>query len=181
MLAQTAADVAEALKALGGEAAFEWKMDGARIQVHKVSDEVRIYTRSFERGTGAVPGNRRDGAHVRRTRTGAAMARRSRSIPRSGRIRSRSPCAGSAQAQRSNRRAPNCRSGRFFFDCLHFEGRSIADRPTRERVQALAQAVPAPLRIPRLVTLPKPRRVPSTMPQSRPDTKASCEVLGRAL
>src|SRR5258708_8544961 len=40
----------------------------------------------------------------------------------------------------------------FFFDCLHFDGRSIADRSTRERVQALAQAVPAPLRIPRLVT-----------------------------
>jgi DNA ligase-1 len=31
MLAQTAADPAEALHELGGEAAFEWKMDGARI------------------------------------------------------------------------------------------------------------------------------------------------------
>ena len=46
MLAQTAADVAEALKELGGEAAFEWKMDGARIQVHKGADDVRIYTRA---------------------------------------------------------------------------------------------------------------------------------------
>src|SRR5258708_26341793 len=55
MLAQTAADVAEALRALGGEAAFEWKMDGARIQVHKVSDAVRIYTRSLNEVTGAVP------------------------------------------------------------------------------------------------------------------------------
>ena len=35
MLAQTAADVGTALRELGGEAAFEWKMDGARIQVHK--------------------------------------------------------------------------------------------------------------------------------------------------
>jgi DNA ligase-1 len=55
MLAQTAADVAEALRELRGEAAFEWKMDGARIQVHKVSDEVRIYTRSLNEVTGAVP------------------------------------------------------------------------------------------------------------------------------
>src|SRR5260370_1107121 len=55
MLAQTAADVGEALRALGGEAAFEWKMDGARIQVHKVSDDVRIYTRSLNEVTGAVP------------------------------------------------------------------------------------------------------------------------------
>ena len=36
MLAQTAADVREALAQLGGEVAFEWKMDGARIQLHKV-------------------------------------------------------------------------------------------------------------------------------------------------
>jgi DNA ligase 1 len=35
MLAQTAVDVAEALEAIHGEVAFEWKMDGARIQVHK--------------------------------------------------------------------------------------------------------------------------------------------------
>jgi DNA ligase 1 len=35
MLAQTATDVAEALQEIHGAAAFEWKMDGARIQVHK--------------------------------------------------------------------------------------------------------------------------------------------------
>src|SRR6202041_1567386 len=34
MLAQTAADVAAALEEIHGEVAFEWKMDGARIQVH---------------------------------------------------------------------------------------------------------------------------------------------------
>ncbi len=32
MLAQTAADVGEALRELSGEVAFEWKIDGARIQ-----------------------------------------------------------------------------------------------------------------------------------------------------
>ena len=40
----------------------------------------------------------------------------------------------------------------FFFDCLRIEASSIADRPTRERYRALAQAVPAALRMPRLVT-----------------------------
>jgi len=40
----------------------------------------------------------------------------------------------------------------FFFDCLHIDGKSLADRPTLERIQALAEAVPAPLRVPRLVT-----------------------------
>jgi DNA ligase 1 len=40
----------------------------------------------------------------------------------------------------------------FFFDCLHFEGQSIEDRPTRERIQALQKAVPTPLRVPSLIT-----------------------------
>src|SRR5206468_9718192 len=40
----------------------------------------------------------------------------------------------------------------FYFDCLRFDERNVADRPTRERVQALAEAVPAALQIPRLVT-----------------------------
>ena len=40
MLADSAGDVDEALDALG-EASLEYKLDGARIQVHKVGDEVR--------------------------------------------------------------------------------------------------------------------------------------------
>ena len=55
MLAQTAAGVGEALRELGGEAAFEWKMDGARIQVHKAGGEVRIYTRGLNDVSAAVP------------------------------------------------------------------------------------------------------------------------------
>jgi DNA ligase 1 len=40
----------------------------------------------------------------------------------------------------------------FFFDCLRLDGVSIADRPARERFDALAKAVPDELQIPRLVT-----------------------------
>jgi DNA ligase-1 len=40
----------------------------------------------------------------------------------------------------------------FFFDCLRVGGRSVADLPLRERHAAFADAVPAPLRIPRIVT-----------------------------
>src|SRR5262249_47443950 len=54
MLAQTAADVSEALEMLQGEVAFEWKMDGARIQVHKIDADVRIYTRSLNEVTDAI-------------------------------------------------------------------------------------------------------------------------------
>jgi DNA ligase 1 len=40
----------------------------------------------------------------------------------------------------------------FFFDCLHFEGESLAGRPARERFAALERAVPQSLIIPRLIT-----------------------------
>src|SRR3974390_283904 len=55
MLAQTAADVATALDEIQGEIAFEWKVDGARIQVHKESDLIRVYTRSLNDVSSAVP------------------------------------------------------------------------------------------------------------------------------
>jgi DNA ligase 1 len=54
MLAQSADDAPEAL-ALIGEAALEYKMDGARVQVHKSGDDVRVYSRSLNDVTQAVP------------------------------------------------------------------------------------------------------------------------------
>src|SRR4030095_15291775 len=55
MLAQTAADVGEALEQLSGEVAFEWKMDGARIQLHKGGDSGSIHTRSETEVTAPIP------------------------------------------------------------------------------------------------------------------------------
>ena len=54
MLAQPAQDVETALEQMG-EAALEYKLDGARIQAHKRGDEVRIYTRALNNVTSAVP------------------------------------------------------------------------------------------------------------------------------
>src|SRR5258706_2216653 len=44
MLAQTSEDVADAIERLG-RAAFEWNLDGARVQAHKSASEIRVYTR----------------------------------------------------------------------------------------------------------------------------------------
>src|SRR2546428_8828341 len=54
MLAQAADDVLDALTQLG-EAAFEYKLDGARIQVHKQGNEVRVFSRQLNDVTVAVP------------------------------------------------------------------------------------------------------------------------------
>src|SRR5581483_2968769 len=54
MLAQTAEDITDALEELG-EAALEYKMDGARVQVHRSGDEVVVYSRRLNDVTAAVP------------------------------------------------------------------------------------------------------------------------------
>lgn len=55
MLAATATDVADAL-AKTGPASVEWKLDGARVQVHRQGSEVRIYTRNLNDITHRLPG-----------------------------------------------------------------------------------------------------------------------------
>ena len=54
MLASTAADPASAL-AVTGRASVEFKLDGARIQVHRRGDDVRVFTRNLADITHRVP------------------------------------------------------------------------------------------------------------------------------
>ena len=55
MLAQMANDVSEALKEHGGKTAFEYKLDGARVQIHKLGDDVRIFSRRLMDVTQSLP------------------------------------------------------------------------------------------------------------------------------
>ena len=59
MLASTAEDVGGAIEAsTGAEAGLtsvEWKLDGARIQIHRANDEVRIFTRNLNEVTDRLP------------------------------------------------------------------------------------------------------------------------------
>lgn len=55
MMAQMAKDVNEAIKEAGGALAFEYKLDGARIQIHKSGDEVRIFSRRLTDVTESLP------------------------------------------------------------------------------------------------------------------------------
>jgi DNA ligase-1 len=55
MLAQTADDVREALEEHGGRTAFEYKYDGARVQIHKLGSEVRIFSRRLTDATWSLP------------------------------------------------------------------------------------------------------------------------------
>jgi DNA ligase 1 len=151
MLAQTAADPADALRQLGGEAAFEWKMDGARIQAHKAGDTVRIYTRNLNEVREAIP----------------EIAERVAALPARDLILDGEAIALDEDGRPHPFQVTMRRFGRkldvarlraelpmraFFFDCLRFEGEAIAEWPAHERVRKLAEAVPEPHRVPRLVT-----------------------------
>ena len=55
MLAQMADGVADALKEHGGKTAFEYKLDGARVQIHKLGDDARIFSRRLTDVTESLP------------------------------------------------------------------------------------------------------------------------------
>jgi DNA ligase-1 len=151
MLAQPASDVGEALLELHGLAAFEWKMDGARIQVHKRGAEVRIYTRGLNDVSAAVPEllelARTFEAHTL-VLDGEAIVQDAAGYPSPFQVTMRR--FGRKLDVESLRKALPISA--FFFDCMRLEEQSVAERPTRERIEALGKAVPPRFLIPRLVT-----------------------------
>jgi len=55
MLAQMANNAAEALAEHGGKTAFEYKLDGARVQIHKKGENVKIFSRRLTDVTESLP------------------------------------------------------------------------------------------------------------------------------
>jgi DNA ligase-1 len=55
MLAQTAQTLSEALKEQRSETAFEYKYDGARVQIHKQGSEVQVFSRRLTDVTESLP------------------------------------------------------------------------------------------------------------------------------
>jgi DNA ligase 1 len=155
MLAQTAADVGEALEQLRGEVAFEWKMDGARIQVHKRGEEVRIYTRNLNEVTESVPEiveAARGLSHHSLVLDGEAITIDASGRPRPFQITMR---RFGRKLDIEKLRAELPIRG-FYFDCLSLDERTVVDLPGRERIRALGEAVPAALQVPRLITSSEP-------------------------
>jgi DNA ligase-1 len=135
MLASPAESVANALQAFG-EAAFELKLDGARIQVHKSADEVRVFSRALRDVTAAVP------EVVEAVRPLAA-----RDIILDGEVLALKPDGTPFPFQDTMRRfgrrldVDRLRSDLpltpFFFDCLYAEGRPHTADPQRDRFALL--------------------------------------------
>jgi DNA ligase-1 len=149
MLAQTADTVAGAI-ARTGEAVVEWKLDGARLQVHRLGGEVRAFTRSLADVTERVPevvSAVLDLPLEAAVLDGEVIALRADTRPQPfqvtmGRFGSSSGTDASAGVVLTP----------FFFDCLHVDGEDLLDRPLGERLSHLASRVPEGMRTPGIET-----------------------------
>jgi DNA ligase 1 len=150
MLAQTAEDVETAIADLG-EAALEYKLDGARVQVHRSGDEVRVFSRALNDVTGAVP-----------EIVEAARAMPGKDAIFEGEVISLTP-EGRPQpfqvtARRFGRKLDLDRLRAelpltpFWFDLLYLDGQSLLDQPQRSRFGALSSLVPRAAVVPHLVS-----------------------------
>jgi len=150
MLAQPADDIEDAMARIT-MAALEWKLDGARVQVHKRDDETRIYSRTGNDVTAAAPEIVATLANAR-ARTlildGEAIALRDGGAPyafqdtmrRFGRIQD-------IDAMRASMPLSV-----FFFDCLRRDDIDLVGSPASQRYTAMSDVLPSELLIPRLVT-----------------------------
>lgn len=146
MLAASATDVTDALDKTGF-ASVEWKLDGARVQVHRDGDEVRIFTRNLN-----------DITHRLRGVVGIALAIPARSVVLDGEVlgfdEDTKPRAFQDTMSAFGRDGASEAGDRLhvrFFDVLHVDGVDLIDEPLHARQQRLDRLV-GDLAVPRVHT-----------------------------
>lgn len=133
MLASPAGSLPEALAELGS-VSVEYKMDGARIQVHRDGERVRVYTRTLRDIT----------AHVGDL-VAVVRAFPCRSVVLDGETLALGDDGRPRPFQQTMSRFGSTREEQvralllrpYFFDCLHLDGTDLLDAPLRERLDAL--------------------------------------------
>ncbi|WP_181720706.1 ATP-dependent DNA ligase [Nocardia gipuzkoensis] len=146
MLAAPGATLDEALIEFEGEVSVEHKLDGARIQVHRDGDRVRVFTRTLREITAGVP-----------ELVELVAALDCQSVVLDGETLALTDSGRPRPFQETMSRFAEVSSTRelllhpYFFDCLHLDGRDLLDAPLSERRAALTKvagghAIPALLR-----------------------------------
>ena len=140
MLAQTAETPGEALARVGA-AVVEWKLDGARLQVHRRGGDVRAFTRNLADITDRVP-EVVDAVLALPVEAvvldGEAIALRSDGRPETFQV--------TMSRFGSKTLGTRVTLSPFFFDCLHLDGEDLLDLPLAERRTSLAGRVPESMR-----------------------------------
>jgi DNA ligase 1 len=148
MLAQSAKNAEEAFTRTA-PAAIEYKLDGARIQLHKQGQRVALYSRYGNDLSDALPEIVELGrslAAASLVLDGEVIALREDGRPQPFQVTmqrvGRKLGVAAARAD-----LPLCA---FFFDCMYLDGQVLVERSNAERWHALASAVPESARVRRV-------------------------------
>lgn len=150
MLAQSADCVMEARTRLG-PMALDYKLDGARVQVHKDDTGVRVFTRHLRDVTAAVPEVVEAAGAMPARRLildGEALALRPDGTPLPFQVTMRR-FGRKLDVDEQRRRLPLTP---FFFDCLLVDGQDLIDEPFRMRSDALAELTGGRSLVPRVLS-----------------------------
>ena len=152
MLASMAYDIAEVIEEHGGRTAFEFKFDGARIQIHRRRDRVRVYSRRLSDVTESLP----DIVELVRERIASdnailegeavAVGAGGRPLPFQDLMRRFTRVHEVAEA------AERIPLRLHLFDILYLDGRLLIDEPYEERWRLLEGICPGDLLAERLIT-----------------------------
>ena len=142
MLAQPASGIDEALADLeDDQVSLEWKLDGARIQVHKAGDQIKVFSRNLREVTSAVP----EVVEAARTLSvnelildGEVIALRPDGTPHTFQ-QTMQRFGRKLDVDRLRAELPLTP---FFFDCLFIDGASTLDQPQVERFSTLSAIAP---------------------------------------
>jgi DNA ligase-1 len=141
MLAQLGEGIPAAMQELG-LVALEWKYDGARVQIHKDGEKVRIFSRRLEDVTASLPEIVQTAKRIRANSAildGEAVA-----IGKDGR-----PMAFQEILKRFRRKynveklALQIPLHLFLFDLIYLDGKSVVDLPLTERRKLLERIASA--------------------------------------
>jgi len=151
MLAQLGESIPVALQEIG-TAAVEWKFDGARVQIHKEGEVVRVYSRRLENVTASLPEISR-AVHKHVHARVAVLDGEAVALGQDGRPRP------FQEILRRFRRKYNVEKlaaqiplSLFLFDIIYLEGRSLLDLPLSRRRELLEQSVDGSLMAEQAVT-----------------------------
>ena len=151
MLAQTATDVGDALTRLGGHCVFETKLDGARVQVHRDGDTVRVFTRTLDDVTARLPEVVEATLALPVTSfvgDGEAIAFRPDGRPHRFQVTA-SRFGRSVDIAAARLAQPLTI---VYFDVLQLDGDDLLDAPGVQRAAALVRVVPPENRVERIIT-----------------------------
>ena len=112
--------------------ALEWKLDGARIQVHKAGDEIKVFSRNLREVTAAVPEVVEAARRLPANEVildGEVIALRPDGTPETFQ-RTMQRFGRKLDVDRLRAELPLTP---FFFDCLYVDGASLIDQPQAER------------------------------------------------